>query len=110
MRSGVTTPAARALSRGGTMYRGSAVSIRHLPGDEYRYTPVLSRKQGPSVARNRVKRVVRELMRLSAGRFPAGLYFIYLNGACAAFDRDTAARELGVLADRIAASRAHTTP
>ena len=110
MRSGVTTPEAGAIRRTGTTVRGSAISIRHLASDEYRYTPVISRRQGSSVARNRVKRVVRELMRLAADRFPTGLYFIYLNGPCGEFDRDTVARELGTLADRIAASQARETP
>lgn len=110
MRSGVTTPAARALRREGTLIRGSTVSIRHLPSDEYRYTPVLSRRQGSSVARNRVKRVIRDMMRHAADRFPAGLYFVYPNGSCGEFDRETVARELGTLADRIAASQARETP
>lgn len=110
MESGVTTPEAGAIRRQGTTVRGTAISIRHLSSDEYRYTPVISRKQGSSVARNRVKRVIRELMRQAADRFPTGLYFIYLNGSCEEFDRETVARELGTLTDRIAASQALKSP
>ena len=110
MRSGVTTSEAQALRREGAHIRGSAISIRHLPSDEYRYSPVLSRRQGPSVARNRVKRVIRELMRHAADRFPAGLYFVYPKGSCEEFDRETVVRELDTLADRIAASQSRDTP
>ncbi len=102
MRTGVPTPIARRVRETGISERGDRLSIRFLSAEDYRYTPVLSRRQGTSVERNRVKRVIRELMRTAEGRYPSGRYMVFVRGQCADFDRTAAANELDLLAGRLA--------
>jgi ribonuclease P protein component len=42
----------------------------------------MAKKQGNAPERNRVKRIVRELMRAGEGVFPNGAYLIYCSGPC----------------------------
>ncbi len=81
MRFSVDSATAHLIRTNGIRRRTECVSIRFLPGDDYRYSPVVSKKQGTSVRRNRLKRVIREIMRAGSGNFPTGSYLIYYNGA-----------------------------
>jgi len=101
MRSSVKASEAKKVCSEGSYHRKKSVSIRHLKHEQYRYTPVVSKKQGGAVGRNRVKRVIREIMRINRERFPKGLYLIYYNGDCANFDRDAVLGEIEELVERI---------
>ncbi len=68
--------------------RARSVSIKYLKSEQYKYTAVVSKKQGNSAQRNRVKRIIREIMRNRHGIYPSGFYLIYYNKRCGDFDRD----------------------
>ena len=62
--------------------RTSMLTVKYLSEDQYKYSVVVSKKQGNAVERNRVKRVVREMMRKHVNHFPKGYYIIYLTKKC----------------------------
>ena len=66
----------------------------YLSDRQYRFSVVISKKQGNAVERNRVKRVIRELMRLKKGIYPEGLYLIYYKATCSKFCRQLVESEL----------------
>jgi ribonuclease P protein component len=76
----VDSKTAHRIRESGQYIRQGTVSLRYLPGDSYLYSPVVSKKQGGAVLRNRVKRVIREIMRNGAGRYPEGAYLVFYNG------------------------------
>lgn len=67
--------------------RSPSVSIKYLEGDQYKYTAVISKKQGNSAKRNRVKRIIREIMRSRHEVYPSGFYLVYFNRKCDELDR-----------------------
>ncbi len=83
MHFSVDSKTAGRIRTGGTYVRSGLISLRYLPDDSYRYSPVVSKKQGTSVRRNRIKRVIRDIMRAGKDTFPAGSYLVYYNGASA---------------------------
>jgi len=102
MRSSVKASEAKRIRSEGSYQRKKSVSIRHLKHEQYRYTAVVSKKQGGAVERNRVKRIIREIMRTNRERFPNGLYLIYYNEDCRKFDRNTVLGEIEELIGKIA--------
>ena len=62
--------------------RSLSIGIKYLQGDQYKYTVVISKKQGNSVKRNRIKRIIREIMRNNRSEYPDGFYLIYINKKC----------------------------
>ena len=70
-----------------TSISSPSVSIKYLRGDYYKYTVVISKKQGSSVKRNRIKRVIREIMRNNRSEYPEGLYLIYFKKKCNRINR-----------------------
>jgi ribonuclease P protein component len=64
------------------------ISLRYLPGDAFLYSPVVSKKQGTAAVRNRIKRIIREVMRAGKGTYPPGSYLVYYNGTSAQLDRN----------------------
>jgi ribonuclease P protein component len=97
MHFSVDTKTACVLRESGLFVRHGAVYLRYLPGDVYRYSPVLSKRQGSSVQRNRIKRVVREILRKDAGINPKGLYLVFIKGECSSLNRNILARDIGFL-------------
>jgi ribonuclease P protein component len=87
MRFSVDSQTAAKIKTGGISFRSGPISIRYLSDSAFRYSPVVSKKQGTSVQRNRIKRVIREIMRAGQGRYPTGSYLVYYNGKNAEFDR-----------------------
>jgi ribonuclease P protein component len=71
-----------------------------MQSDEYKYSVIVSKKQGNAVKRNRTKRVIREIMRTNETLYPAGLYLIYLNGKCEYLDRQKAISEIDIFAQK----------
>ena len=98
MRGSLNTRQVRQTNEQGSHFRVEMVSVRYLPCDEYRYTPVVSKKQGSAVQRNRVKRVIRSIMSSQRERFPKGYYLIYFRGSCDNLKRELMEKNLGAIA------------
>lgn len=63
------------------------VSVKYVKNHLYRYSVVVSKKQGNAVKRNRIKRVIRDIMRCNRDDFPCGSYIIYYNQQCDRINR-----------------------
>lgn len=92
MHFSVDTKTATRIRMGGSYLRSGLVSLRFLPDEAYRYSPVVSKKQGTSVRRNRIKRVLRDIMRAGVGTYPTGSYLVYYNGTSAPVSRSELAQ------------------
>jgi len=104
MRGSLNTRLVKKTNEGGSHFRSRAVSVKYLPCDEYRYTPVVSKKQGNAVKRNRVKRVIRGIMSLQGERFPRGYYLIYFRGPCIEMNRSLLEKNLDTIAMQLSKS------
>lgn len=87
MHFSVDTKTAGRIRVSGQYMRQGAVSLRYISHDSYRYSPVVSKKQGDAVERNRVKRSIREIMQKGTGRYPDGAYLVFFNGDCTSLDK-----------------------
>ena len=104
MHFSVSPATAQKISATVKSLRTSSLSIKHMAGNSYEYTVVLSKRQGSAVKRNRIKRFIREIMRRNCGRFPNGSYLIYVNHKCDCLDKKLIASDL----EKIIASIKHT--
>ena len=104
MRGSLNTRMVRQTNEGGSHFRSGAVSVKYLPRNEYRYTPVVSKKQGNAVKRNRVKRVIRGIMSSQGERFPRGYYLIYYRGFCIEMNRNLLEKNLDTIAMQLSKS------
>jgi ribonuclease P protein component len=86
MRFSVDKKAAKTVRAEGQTFRTSTSTVKYLNTNEYRYSVVLSKKQGTAVQRNRIKRVVREIMRKNVTAYPTGSYIVFIKGAYKEFD------------------------
>ncbi len=100
MRNGVTTSVAKKISAMGAYERTRSLSFKYLPSDSFRYSVVVSKKQGAAVERNRVKRVVRACVRERSEAFPDMACLIYFRGMCGSLSRDAVMKDI----ERAAAS------
>ncbi|MFC1608271.1 ribonuclease P protein component [Candidatus Latescibacterota bacterium] len=87
MRHGLDTPKVKVILRQGMVFRTRMLSVRYLPKSDYRYAPVISKKQGNAVRRNRVKRIIRDIMFINRDRYPSGYYMVYYRGHSDEFNR-----------------------
>ena len=84
-----------------TSIRSPSINIKYLHGDQYKYTVVVSKKQGNSVKRNRIKRIIREIMRNNRSGFPDGFYLIYFKKKYNQFNRKIILNDIDVLIKKI---------
>jgi len=84
-----------------TSLRSPSISIKYLQGDQYKYTAVISKKQGKSVKRNKIKRIIREIMRNNQSEYPDGFYLIYFNKKCDQFKRKSILNDIDILIKKI---------
>jgi len=82
------------IKRCGKIYRTEFLSVKYVPSKQYRYSPIISKKKGNAVKRNRVKRIIRDIMTSSKSSYPGGLFLIYFNGHCDTADHETIRKEL----------------
>lgn len=64
------------------------ISIKYLTDINYKYIIVIPKKQGNAVKRNRIKRVIREIMRCNRDKYPTGSYMLYINKQCNQLNRE----------------------
>ncbi len=64
------------------------INIKYSTDDTYKYTVIISKKQGNAVKRNRIKRVIREIMRYKRNNYPECFYKLYVNKQCDQLNRD----------------------
>lgn len=74
--------------------RSLSVNVRYCISNDYRFSAVVSKKQGIATERNRVKRIIRELMRCKKDIYPLGLYLVYFNDPCKDINRTRLERDL----------------
>ncbi len=78
----VRTSDAAKIRENGVRARSGPITIRHIAGEGYFYSPAVSKRYGTAPLRNRVKRIIREIMRSCDGTCPEGHYMIYYNASC----------------------------
>lgn len=79
MRYAIRAPLVDKIRSDGISLRASSLSMRYLADSDYRFTVVVSKNKGNAVQRNRLKRILREIMRSHQNEFPRGLYVLYIN-------------------------------
>ena len=82
MHFSVRTSEAGMVRESGVRERSGPITIRHIGGEGFYYSPAVSKRYGSAPERNRVKRIIREIMRGLIGSFPEGRYLIYYNASC----------------------------
>jgi len=85
--------------------RMSAISTKYLTTDQYKYTVVISKKQGNAVKRNRIRRIIREIMRCNRNKYPKGSYMLYVNKQCDQLPRKLLLNDLEEIIKKISLSQ-----
>ena len=87
MHFSVNSSTAKKIIDEGIYHHAPSINVKYLESKDYLFSVVISKKQGAASERNRVKRVIREIMRCNNGIYPPGFYMIYYNGKCSFFNR-----------------------
>ncbi|MFC1489802.1 ribonuclease P protein component [Candidatus Latescibacterota bacterium] len=85
--------------------RSPSVSVKFIEADKYKYSAVVSKKQGNAAKRNRVKRIIREIMRSRHDVYPSGFYLVYFNRSCNELKRDFLLNDLDETVKKISSRR-----
>jgi len=85
--------------------RTSTVGLKFLTDDQYKYTVVISKKQGNAVKRNRIRRVISEIMRCNQNKYPNGSYVIFVNTKCDQLTRELLLNDLEKIIKKISLSQ-----
>lgn len=94
MHFSVNTSEAKKIITEGSFKRAASISIKYIENSDFRYSVVVSKKQGAASERNRIKRIIREMLRTGKEKYPPGIYLIYYNGKCTDFDRAGTATDI----------------
>ena len=100
MHISVTSSEAKRIAKEGNGKNTPSVRIKSCAAPDYRFSAVVSKKQGAATERNRVKRIIRELMRCKKDIYPPGLYLIYYRGLCKDFNRSQVERDLDIIMNK----------
>ncbi len=82
MHFSVKTQSVNKIKECGNSIRSGSVTVKYITHDEYRFSAIISKKQGNAVKRNKVKRIIRDIMMSGINKYPQGLYMIYFNRQC----------------------------
>ena len=82
MHFSIKTQSVKKIKECGNYIRSGSVTVKYIAHEEFRFSPVISKKQGNAVKRNKVKRIIREIMMSGKNIYPRGLYLIYFNRQC----------------------------
>ena len=104
MRCGINAKQVKKTIRNGDIYRLKNLTVKYLSGEDYLYSPVVSKKQGGAVERNRVKRVIRGIMSSNKSTYPNGSYLIYYYGACRTMKRSILEETINAVTARISST------
>jgi ribonuclease P protein component len=101
MHYGIRSDKAKYISSKILPLRTSTLSVKYLRENEYHFSVVVSKKQGKASERNRVKRVIREILRLNPFYFPDGSYMVYYNKKCSDLIRSSILADLETIGKKI---------
>ena len=101
MRFSVNAQLAEKIKCYGKTVRTGSVTVKYFAHKDYRYSPVISKKQGNAVKRNSVKRLIRNIMTSNKKHYPKGLYLIYFNGQCNTINRENLIADLSSIMNKI---------
>jgi len=101
MHFSVTTQSVKKVRECGNSIRSGSVTVKYITHKEYRFTPVISKKQGNAVKRNKVKRIIRNIMMSCRNKYPQGLYMIYFNRQCDEANRNNLMKEISGIMNKI---------
>ena len=85
--------------------RTSTVGLKFLTDDQYKYTVAISKKQGNAVKRNRIRRVIKEIMRCNQNKYLKGSYVIFVNKKCDQLTRELLLNDLEKIIKKISLSQ-----
>lgn len=106
MHDSVDSALAKRIAAGGSYTRSGALNFRYIEGEIFRFSVVISKKQGKAAARNRVKRVVREIIRKRKGEFPEGSYLVYYRGMCEGLSKERIRGDIDRVIDKMRREKA----
>ena len=101
MHYGIKSAKAKFISSKIIPLKSATLNIRYLKENDFHYSVVVSKKQGKAFERNRVKRVIREILRLNPYNFPDGSYLVYFNKKCSDLDRNKILGDLELIGNKI---------
>ena len=105
MHFSIKTSEIKKISSEGNYERAASINVKYLDNTDYRFSVAVSKKQGAAAERNRVKRVLREIMRIKKGKYPPGLFLLYYNGKCKDFNRNGVVQDLDDIMRKISTRR-----
>lgn len=77
------------------------MTIKYITHDEYRFSAIISKKQGNAVKRNKIKRIIRDIMMSGMNKYPQGLYMIYFNRQCDETNRKNLMNDITIIMNKI---------
>jgi ribonuclease P protein component len=101
MHFSVTAQEARRIVHSVGSARNNSISIKYMPGSDYRYSVVVSKRQGIAAKRNHMKRILREYMRIRQAAIPGGSYMIFVNKPLGELTRERVTADISVLIQRL---------
>lgn len=101
MRFSVPSSEAQTIRQHGHSERRNAIKIAYLHHELYRYSVVISKKQGTAPQRNYIKRYIRSIMQKNEKNYPRGSYLIFYTDHSKAFDRAECEKSIASIMKKI---------